>query len=73
MTDRLPGMSTLAVHAGAQPDPPRRVGDAGITIDQVFRVHDAITQRRCRAAAFGKHHTAHQPDHGGDGRARRRG
>ena len=74
MTERIPGFATLAVHAGAQPDPDhRRARDADLS-DHVLRVQRRRPRRLAvRAAGVRQHLYPHrQSDHGGAGRARRR-
>ena len=73
MTDRLPGFSTLAVHAGAQPDP-----TTGARVTPIYQTTSFVFNDADHAAslfglqAFGNIYTRiGNPTHGGAGRARR--
>ena len=73
MTDRLPGFSTLAVHAGAQPDP-----TTGARVTPIYQTTSFVFNDADHAAslfglqAFGNIYTRiTNPDHRGAGRTRR--
>ncbi len=73
MTDRLPGFSTLAVHAGAQPDP-----TTGARVTPIYQTTSFVFNDADHAAslfglqAFGNIYTRiGNPTTGGAGRARR--
>ncbi len=73
MTDRLPGFSTLAVHAGAQPDP-----TTGARATPIYQTTSFVFNDADHAAslfglqAFGNIYTRiSNPTNGGAGRARR--
>ena len=73
MTDRTPGFSTLAIHAGAQPDPTTGARDPDLP-DHLVRVRERRPRRLAvRPADLRQHLYPHrQSDQRGAGGARRR-
>jgi len=71
MSDRLPGFATLAVHAGAQPDPTTGARVTPDLSDHVIRVQRRRSRRiPVRPAGIRQHlHPHHQPDHFGAGKS----
>ena len=74
MTDRIPGFATLAIHAGAQPDPDHRRARHADLSDHLVRVRGRRPRRLAvRPADLRQHLYAHrQSDQRGAGGARRR-
>ena len=73
MPEAKPGFSTLAIHAGAAPDPTTGARATPIYQTTIFRLRGCRPGRRAvRPAGVRQHlYPHHQPDDGGAGRARR--